>query len=179
MSSAKILGDNVDNVELCPRQVQILLNVSEHSRCNRKNIFINTFFRFNWTLDILLEKGSNMHRLISLRSQHKEGFGVDPGLPFLPYLPYESNSIYSYWSVPNLMQRTTQYPQSASTMVWRLVRMIGIKSPHPFSMDFPAVPTFNYKMPTPSDMRTNATISCGNGSRFNFDAGNSTFRNKK
>ncbi|CAL0326523.1 unnamed protein product [Lupinus luteus] len=169
----------------------------------------------NWPNVSVLSRHGNVPKLsFNEFAFQKEGFGVDPGLPFLPYLPYESNSNNSNWPVPNLMQRTTQYPHSASTMVnvspgtsstipvphfsieppsnqnysgsvvpirppekvWRLVQMIGMKRPYPFSMDFPPVPTFNYKMPTSSDMRTNATISCGNGSRFNFDAGNSTFR---
>ncbi|KAE9585156.1 hypothetical protein Lalb_Chr25g0286021 [Lupinus albus] len=165
----------------------------------------------NWPNVSVLSRHGNVPKLsFNEFDFEKEGFGVDPGLPFLPYLPYESNSNNSNWPLPNLMQRTTQNPQSASTMVnvspgtsstipmphfsieppsnqnysgsgvpmRPPEKMIGMKRQHPFSMDFPPLPPFNYKMPTSADMRTNGTISCGNGNGngFNFDAGNSALR---
>ncbi|TKY49151.1 WAS/WASL-interacting protein family member [Spatholobus suberectus] len=135
----------------------------------------------------------------------KNNFGVEPGFPILPSLPFESNPIWplpnlmqrtpqyqhqSSSSVVNVSSGTSstsmphfsieppsnQSNNGSSVPVRPMEKMVGMKRPYPFSLDFPHGPAFNYNFPTFGEIRTNAKTSCGNGSGFNFDAGNSTSR---
>nr|XP_023914206.1 uncharacterized protein LOC112025754 isoform X1 [Quercus suber] len=56
-------------------------------------------------------------------------------------------------------------------------KMVGMKRPYPFSLDNPPGPSFNYKFPTPvAPIRSDESASCGNGGTFNFDAGDTIYR---
>ncbi|RDX58073.1 hypothetical protein CR513_62636, partial [Mucuna pruriens] len=135
----------------------------------------------------------------------KNNFGVDPGLPVLPSLPFESNPVWPLPNLPQRTPQFQHQPSSSvvnvspgtsstsmphfpveppsnqnnngsSVHVRPVEKMVGMKRPYPFSLDFPHAPALNYKLPPFAELRANAKTSCGNGSGFNFDAGNSTSR---
>ncbi|KAL2331380.1 hypothetical protein Fmac_018961 [Flemingia macrophylla] len=135
----------------------------------------------------------------------KNNFGVDPGMPVLPSLPFDSNPIWplpnlvqitpqhqhhSSSSVVNVSSGTSstsvphfsieppsnQINNGSNVPVRPMEKMVGMKRPYPFSLDFSHVPAFNYNSSPFAEIRTNIRTSCGNGSGFNFDAGNSTSR---
>ncbi|KAK7272571.1 hypothetical protein RJT34_29250 [Clitoria ternatea] len=130
----------------------------------------------------------------------KDNFVVDQGLPFLPSLPlpnwvqrtpqYQPQTCSSMVNVSSGISSTTPVPvphfsieppsnqnfSGNSVPVRPVEKLIGLKRPYPFSLDFPHAPAFNYKLPAFAEMRTNAKAPCNNGSGFNFDAGNSSSR---
>ncbi|KAJ1423124.1 hypothetical protein SESBI_12565 [Sesbania bispinosa] len=134
-----------------------------------------------------------------------DGYGVKTRLPFLPSLPFEPNPICPLpnWvqrtqqynqqpasSMVNISSGTSSTPMlyfskeppsnqnysGSGVPVRQEEKMIGMKRPYPFSLDFPHVPTLNYKLPTFAETRTNAKIPVESGTEFNFDAANSTSR---
>ncbi|XP_020231373.1 uncharacterized protein LOC109811937 [Cajanus cajan] len=135
----------------------------------------------------------------------KNSFGVDPGMPVLPSLPFDSSPIWplpnlvqrtpqyqhhSSSSVVNASSGTSSTSMShftieppsnqnnngSSVPVRPIEKMVGMKRPYPFSLDFPQAPAFNYNSTPFPEIRTNARTLCGNGGGFNFDAGSSTSR---
>ncbi|KAK7335099.1 hypothetical protein VNO80_26870 [Phaseolus coccineus] len=136
----------------------------------------------------------------------KNNFGVDDsGLPILLSLPFESNSVWpmpnlaqrtpqyqhqSSSSVVNVSSGTSstsmphftieppsnQNINDSSVPVRPTDKTVGTKRSYPFSLNVPNAPSFNYNLPPFAETRTNVKTSCGNGSEFNFEAGNSTSR---
>lgn len=135
----------------------------------------------------------------------KNYFGVEPGLPVLPSLPFETSPIWplpnlvqrtpqyqhrSSSPVVNVASGTSSTSMShfsieppsnqnnicSSVPVRPIEKIVGMKRPYPFSVDFPHAPAFNYNLSPFAEIRTNAKPSCSNGSGYNFDVGNSTYR---
>ncbi|KAK7401786.1 hypothetical protein VNO78_13555 [Psophocarpus tetragonolobus] len=146
----------------------------------------------------------NVPKWWSQFDSEKNNFGVDPGLPILPSLPFESNPIWPLpnlvqrttqyqhqsSSVVNVSSGTSstsmphftieppsnQNNNGSSVPVRSMEKFVGMKRPHPLSLDIPHAPAFNYKFPPFAEIQTNAKTSCSIGRQFNFDAGNSSSR---
>ncbi|XP_014500403.1 uncharacterized protein LOC106761368 [Vigna radiata var. radiata] len=130
----------------------------------------------------------------------------DSGLPILLSLPFESNSIWPMPNLAQRTPQYQHQPSSSvvnvssgtssttlphfsieppsnqsnnndsSVPVRPTDKTVGTKRAYPFSLNFPHAPAFNYNLPPFAETRTNVKTSCGNGSEFNFEAGNSTSR---
>ncbi|CAJ1957519.1 unnamed protein product [Sphenostylis stenocarpa] len=124
-------------------------------------------------------------------NQNNKGSSV-PGRP----MDKVSYAIYSHlvtWIRRGWTSRYHQLAASSTLMllhahkmsvlsIWQIhwtlskVETVGTKRPYPFSQNVSNAPAFNYNVPPCAERRTNVKISCGNGSGFNFDAGNSSSR---
>ncbi|XP_061349656.1 uncharacterized protein LOC133294907 isoform X1 [Gastrolobium bilobum] len=136
----------------------------------------------------------------------KDNLGVDSGMSFLPSLPFaSSNPIWplpnwgqrtpQYHQQPSSLVSVSSgtsstpvphfsleppsnqnYSGSSGVPMKPVEKVVGMKRPYPFSLDFPHAPAFNYNLPTYAEIRTTANTSCGSGSGFNFDPCNSNSR---
>ncbi|KAI3942901.1 hypothetical protein MKW92_051462 [Papaver armeniacum] len=71
------------------------------------------------------------------------------------------------------------YNSYAASQLWpEEDKMVGMKRPWPFAMDNPPLSSFPYKLPNfgPQIYRLDESSSCVNGSMFNFEPGNTIFR---